>query len=67
MWKKSYMRKKRLVKFKNTFYVGYLSEMIVKTNFETLSLLYDTGISAKGPAGFGMIEVKESEKSSLFV
>ena len=41
--------------------------MIVKTNFETLSLLYDTGISAKGPAGFGMIEVKESEKSSLSV
>ena len=59
--------KKRLVKFKNTFYVGYLSEMIVKTNFETLSLLYDTGISAKGPAGFGMIEVKKSEESSLFV
>ena len=59
--------KKRLVKFKNTFYVGYLSEMIVKTNFETLSLLYDTGISAKGPAGFGMIEVKKSEESSLSV
>ena len=56
--------KKRLVKFKNTFYVGYL---IVKTNFETLSLLYDTGISAKGPAGFGMIEVKKSEESSLSV
>ena len=59
--------KKRLVKFKNTFYVGYLSEMIVKTNFETLSLLYDTGISAKGPAGFGMVEVKKSEESSLSV
>lgn len=41
--------------------------MTVKTNFETLSLLYDTGISAKGPAGFGMIEVKKSEESSLSI
>lgn len=50
--------KKRLVKFKNTFYVAYMTELTVKTNYETLSLIMDTGLSAKGPAGFGMIEVK---------
>lgn len=50
--------KKRLVKFKNTFYVGYMCELNIHTNYETLSLLYNTGLSSKGSAGFGMIEVK---------
>lgn len=54
-----YYEKKRLVKFKNTFYVGYMAEFKVKINYETLSLIMDTGLSAKGPAGFGMIEVKD--------
>lgn len=51
--------KRRLVKFKNTFYVSYITTLKIKVNYETLSLLYDTGISSKGPAGFGMIELIE--------
>lgn len=50
--------KKRVVRFKNTFYVAYLTELIVHTNYETLDLLYNTGLSAKGSAGFGMVEAK---------
>ena len=51
--------KRRLVKFKNTFYVSYITTLKLKVNYETLRLLYDTGISSKGPAGFGMIELME--------
>ena len=50
--------KKRVVQFKNTFYVAYLAELIIHTNYETLDLIYNTGLSAKGSAGFGMIEAK---------
>ena len=50
--------KKRIVQFKNTFYISYLTELVVHTNYETLELLYNTGLSAKGSAGFGMIEAK---------
>lgn len=50
--------KKRLVHFKNTFYIAYLSELKIHTNYETLTLLYNTGLSSKGSAGFGMIEAK---------
>lgn len=50
--------KKRIIRFKNTFYVAYLTEMIVSTNYETLNLIYNTGLSAKGSAGFGMLEVR---------
>lgn len=51
--------KKRLVRFKNTFYVAYMCELNIHTNYETLALLYNTGLSSKGSAGFGMIEVKQ--------
>ena len=50
--------KKRIVQFKNTFYIAYLAELNVHINYETLDLLYNTGLSAKGSAGFGMIEAK---------
>ncbi len=50
--------KKRIVRFKNTFYVAYLTEMYVSTNYETLNLIYNTGLSAKGSAGFGMVKAK---------
>lgn len=49
--------KKRLVKFKNTFYVSYLAEISINVNYDTLLLIYNTGLSSKGPSGFGMIEV----------
>lgn len=41
---------------KNTFYIGYNAKMVVHTNYETLNLIYNSGLSAKGSAGFGMIE-----------
>ena len=50
--------KKRVIRFKNTFYISYLTEIVVHTNYETLDLLYNTGLSSKGSAGFGMIEAK---------
>ncbi len=50
--------KKRIVRFKNTFYVAYLTEINIHTNYETLNLIYSTGLSAKGSAGFGMIEAR---------
>lgn len=49
--------KKRIVHFKNTFYISYTTELLIHTNYETLSYLYDTGLSSKGSAGFGMIVV----------
>lgn len=48
---------KRMVIFKNTFYEAYLTEMIVMTDYPTLSLIFDTGLSSKGSAGFGMVEI----------
>jgi CRISPR-associated endoribonuclease Cas6 len=38
--------------------VDYQSEMRVQVNFDTLNLIYLTGLSAKGSCGFGMIDVK---------
>lgn len=49
--------KKRVLKFKNTFYEAYLCELEVLVDFDTLLLIYNTGLSAKGSTGFGMIEV----------
>lgn len=51
--------KKRLVHFKNTFYEAYQCELMINTNYETLKIIHDTGLSAKGSCGFGMIECKE--------
>ncbi|HQA84690.1 MAG TPA: CRISPR-associated endoribonuclease Cas6 [Erysipelotrichaceae bacterium] len=51
--------KSHVVKFKNTTYKGYTANMIVEVDSPTLSLLYNTGMSSKGSAGFGMIEVKK--------
>lgn len=49
--------KKRMVHFKNTFYESYLSDLVIKVNYDTLSLIYNTGLSSKGSAGFGMIKI----------
>lgn len=49
--------KKRVVKFKNTFYIGYMCEMDLFVNYPALSLMYNTGLSAKGSSGFGAIEI----------
>lgn len=57
-------KKKKLVHFKNTFYEAYQCELVITTNYETLKIIYDTGLSAKGSCGFGMIECK-NEKGFL--
>lgn len=56
--------KKRLLKFKNTFYISYLFEMDITVNYPALKLIYDTGLSSKGPAGFGMVSI-DREKDIL--
>lgn len=58
--------KKRKIHYKNTFYEAYTAVMKIEVNSDTLSLLLNTGISAKGSAGFGMIEtVNEKNLLSL--
>lgn len=49
--------KERMMKYKNCFYKCYMTKMEVETNFETLLLLYNCGISSKGSCGFGMIDI----------
>lgn len=49
--------KKRIAHFKNTFYIAYMTKMKVEVDYPTLLLLWNTGMSAKGSAGFGMIRV----------
>lgn len=53
---------KRIVYFKNTFYEAYETEMIVMMNYDTCKMIFDTGISAKGSCGFGMVEIKNEKK-----
>ena len=58
--------KKQLIKFKNTLYEAYRIRMSVEADYDTLSIIYNTGLSSKGSCGFGMIEVAD-EKDNLFV
>lgn len=55
---------KKIVYFKNTFYEAYQCEMKIKVNFDTLKLILETGLSAKGSCGFGMVYQK-NEKNIL--
>lgn len=64
--KNVYYQKKTMDKFKNCFYEAYLTKMEVHTNYDTLALIYNTGLSNKNSCGFGMINVK-NEKNSLSV
>lgn len=50
--------RKKIIYFKNTFYQTYQTELKVIVNYDTLKIIYDTGLSAKGSCGFGMIDVK---------
>lgn len=49
--------KKRITHFKNTFYIAYMAKMRILADYPTLLLLWNTGMSSKGSAGFGMIRV----------
>lgn len=55
---------KKIVYFKNTFYEAYQCSMRIKVNNNTFRIIYDSGLSAKGSCGFGMIELK-NEKNNL--
>lgn len=48
---------KRIVYFKNTFYCAYKSVMRIRCDYRALDLILNTGLSSKGSAGFGMIEI----------
>lgn len=61
-----FYQKKTIDKFKNCFYEAYLAKMKIHTNYDTLALIYNTGLSNKNSCGFGMINVKY-EKNSLSV
>lgn len=58
--------KKQLIKFKNTLYEAYRTRMSVEADYDTLSIIYNTGLSSKGSCGFGMIGVAD-EKDNLSV
>lgn len=65
--KKVEFENRRIVKFKQTTYEAYLTHMNVELNYDTLKLLYDTGIAMKGPCGFGMIYALTNEENNLSV
>lgn len=49
--------KKRIIHFKNTFYVSYNVMLRVRVDYPTLNLIWNTGLCAKNSAGFGMINL----------
>lgn len=49
--------KQTIVYFKDSFFKGITANLKIKTNFYTLNLIYETGLGAKGPSGFGMVQV----------
>ena len=58
--------KRRMMKFKNCYYECYMTKLEIETNYETLLLIYNCGISSKGSCGFGMIDIAH-EKSNLSI
>lgn len=53
----SFMRK-RIVSFKHNFYEAYQCQLKIHVNYDTFKIIYETGLSAKGSTGFGMIYMK---------
>ena len=50
--------KKQLSSFKGTVIEGWYGEFLLQGNSQILDLLYQTGIGAKNPEGYGMFEVR---------
>lgn len=48
---------KQIVHFKKTFYEAYSMRFEADLNAEALNLLMNTGLSSKGSAGFGMLNI----------
>ena len=57
-------KKKRLIRFKKTFYVAYNASFRIRADYLTLQLLWNTGLSAKSSAGFGMISIQKRKPAS---
>lgn len=49
--------KRRMTKYKNCYYLAYLSKFEVLTNYETFLFVYNCGLSSKNSCGFGMIDI----------
>ncbi|MEY8380835.1 CRISPR-associated endoribonuclease Cas6 [Ileibacterium valens] len=49
--------KKRIVYFKNTFYVAYRCVLKVRADHRAIHLIMNTGLSSKGSAGLGMVKL----------
>ena len=56
--KEVHNERKRMIEFKNCYYCCYSGEIVVETNYETLLFVLNCGLSSKGSAGFGMMQVK---------
>lgn len=56
--------KKRIIHFKNTFYVSYNVMLKVKADYPTLDLVWNTGLCAKNSAGFGMISLLKEHRDN---
>lgn len=50
-------QQKKIVYFKNTFYIAYRTVLKVKVDYRAMEILMNTGLSSKGSAGFGMMEI----------
>ena len=64
--KKVDFEKRRMVKYKHCVYPAYLTQMQVEVDYNTLSFIYNCGLSSKNSAGFGMIEII-NEKGNLSI
>ncbi|MCF0260180.1 MAG: CRISPR-associated endoribonuclease Cas6 [Erysipelotrichaceae bacterium] len=53
---------KRVIHFKNSFFVAYNCRLRVKVNYSALYLIWNTGLSAKNSAGFGMVKVVDERR-----
>ncbi len=49
--------KKRIIYFKNTFYIAYRTVLKIQANYRAMQLILNTGLSSKGSAGLGMFKI----------
>lgn len=54
--------KKRIIHFKNTFYIAYNVTLSIRVDYPTLNLIWNTGLCAKNSAGFGMITILKDQQ-----
>ncbi|WP_048602193.1 CRISPR-associated endoribonuclease Cas6 [Rubeoparvulum massiliense] len=51
------MKDRVVTKYKNLYLTGWMGQYTIESSFDTLQFLYDVGIGAKNPQGFGMFEI----------